>query len=217
MPKKIPEYLNYFLEDCLNQDSNFSVKSMFWWYAIYKNWKIFSIFIDDIIYFKAWENNIDDYKKLKSKPFTYKKKNWDISVMSYWEIPETILEDKEQLDIWIEKSLQVKSKTISKKKSRKDLELDNRILEKLLEIPKWKVTTYKILADIYNVHPRRIASVMKNNKNPDIYPCYKVISHSRDVSWYSWPNWIKSKISMLEDDWVEIINSKVLISFIYKF
>jgi TfoX/Sxy family transcriptional regulator of competence genes len=56
--------------------------------------------------------------------------------MSYWELPEDILENREELYIWIERSLEVENKTVSKKKSKKDLELDNKILEKLLEIPK---------------------------------------------------------------------------------
>jgi TfoX/Sxy family transcriptional regulator of competence genes len=56
--------------------------------------------------------------------------------MNYWELPEKILENREELYIWIEKSLKVKSKTTNSKKSKKDLELDNNILKKLLEIPK---------------------------------------------------------------------------------
>ena len=217
MPKKIPEYLNYFLEDCLQWDKQFSIKFLFWGYAIYKNKKIFSLFINEVIYFKVWENNIWDYKEKKSKAFSYKKKNWVVWVMSYYELPEEILENMEELDSWINKSLEVKSKTKNNKKSKKDLNLDNKILEKLLEIPKWKVTTYKILADIFDVHPRRIASVMKTNNNPDVFPCYKVISHSRKLSWYSWPNWVKSKIELLEQDWIKVIDWIIWSEFIWDF
>ena len=217
MSKKTPEYLSYFLQDCLGWDKQFTKKAMFSWYAIYKNEKVFCLYLNDIIYFKVWENNTDLYKKYHSKPFTFSKKDWKIWMLSYYELPEEILENREELDYWIEKSLEVENKTSSKKKSRKTLELNNKILEKLLEIPKWKVTTYKILADIFNVHPRRIASVMKYNKNPDFYPCYKVVSHSRKINWYSWPNWINSKKNMIELDWVKIINWLVWKEFIYKY
>ena len=217
MAKKIPEFLNYFLEDCLLWDKSFTKKSMFWWYWVYKNWKFFCIFADDIIYFKVWENNIQDYKEYNSKPFTYSKKDWKEATMNYWELPEEILERREELDLWIEKSLDVKSKSISNKKSKKDLELDKKILEKLLEIPKWKVITYKILADIFKVHPRRIASVMKTNKEPEIYPCYKVISHSLKLSWYSWPDWINSKLQMLNNDEIEVVDGKINKKYIYNF
>jgi len=75
MSKKIPEFLNYFLQDCLEGSSEYSTKSMFGGYAIYKNKKVFSLFIDEVIYFKVGENNISDYKEKNSKPFSYKKKN----------------------------------------------------------------------------------------------------------------------------------------------
>ena len=214
MPKKTPQFLEYFLEDCLNWSSQFSKKSMFGWYAIYKNWKVFSLFINDIIYFKVWENNKQYFEEKKSKPFSYKKKNWKVWVMSYWELPEEILEQREELDIWIERSLEVSNKAKLKKKSKIDLDIDQKILEELLKIPSWKVTTYKNLADKFWVHSRRIASVMKMNKHPDIYPCYKVISHSWNLSWYSWPDGTNSKISMLEADWIKVVDWKIGRKFI---
>lgn len=42
MPKSFPSLLEYFLEDCLEWDKSFSAKKMFWWYWIYKSWKIFA-------------------------------------------------------------------------------------------------------------------------------------------------------------------------------
>ncbi len=206
MTKKTPQFLEYFLEDCLNWSSEFTKKSMFGWYAMYKNWKVFSLFINDIIYFKVWENNRHYFEEKNSQPFSYKKKNGTVWVMSYWELPEEILENREELYIWIERSLQVENKAKPKKKSKKDRELDQKILEVLLEIPAWKVTTYKNLADKFWVHSRRIASVMKMNKHPDIYPCYKVISHSWKLSWYSWPDGTNSKISMLKTDGIKVVD-----------
>lgn len=214
MKSKTPEYLVYFLEDCLEWDPSFTKKAMFSWYAIYKDKKVFCLYLNDVIYFKVWENNIKDYKKYNSKPFTYTKKDWKITSLSYYELPEEILENKEVLNIWINKSLEVKPRNTNKKEQ---IRIDKKILEKLLEIPKEKVTTYKILANIFNVHPRKIASVMKYNKNPDIYPCYKVISENWNINWYSWPNWINSKINMLKSDWIVITNWRIGKEFIYNF
>ena len=88
-------------------------------------------------------------------------------------------------------------------------------MESLLKIPKWKVTTYKILADKFWVHPRRVASVMKHNKNPEFFPCYKVVSHSLKLWWYSAYDWVNTKVEMLEKDWVIIDNWKVKASCIF--
>ena len=83
------------------------------------------------------------------------------------------------------------------------------ILEFLQTIPKWKVATYKSIADRFDVHPRKVAMVMKHNKYPDIYPCYKVISTSGKLWWYSAHDWVKSKKKMLEADWINIIDDTI--------
>lgn len=83
------------------------------------------------------------------------------------------------------------------------------ILEELQRIPKWKVMTYKTLADKFDVHPRKVAMTMKHNQFPDIYPCYKVISHSWKLWGYSGKNGIHGKVERLRNDGVEIIEGKI--------
>jgi len=205
--KKLPGILEYFIHDQVEDDPSFSYRSMFGWYGIYRYWKIFSILVWNQLYFKVWENNKQDYLDYWSEAFKYKKKTWVVWVMSYYELPEDVMENRELLFEWIEKSLSVESKT--KKKTKKDTELDKKILEFLLEIPKWKVSSYKNLWIRFNVHPRKIASVMKYNKNPEIYPCYKILADSGKLSWYNTDRWIDEKIEKLETDGIEITNGVV--------
>lgn len=87
--------------------------------------------------------------------------------------------------------------------------LSQQILEALQDIPKWKVMTYKTLADKFWVHPRKVAMTMKYNTFPDIYPCYKVISHSGNISGYSGEGWVIWKISRLQADGIEVKDGKV--------
>ncbi len=96
-------------------------------------------------------------------------------------------------------------------------ELNIKILETLLEIPKWKVTTYKNLAYKFDVHPRKIAQTMKNNKEPEIYPCYKVIAANWKIWGYSWAWWIWWKVWKIKADWVEIIDWKIDDKYIINF
>ena len=93
-------------------------------------------------------------------------------------------------------------------------ELNMKILESLLEIPKWKVTTYKNLAKIFEVHPRKIAQAMKNNLEPEVYPCYKVIAASWKIWGYSWTGGIWWKVWKIKADWIEIIDGKISDEFI---
>ena len=50
-------------------------------------------------------------------------------------------------------------------------EIKKQILEYLQSIPKGKVTTYKNIALKFWVHPRKVAMIMKHNKDPIKYPC----------------------------------------------
>lgn len=104
--RKIPEFLNYFIEDCLDWDSSYTIKAMFSWYWIYKYSKIFAIYAMWELYFKVWENNIEDFKKYNSKRFEYQKK-WKLSYISYYTLPEEILENRNELENWINNSLKV--------------------------------------------------------------------------------------------------------------
>ena len=88
-------------------------------------------------------------------------------------------------------------------------ELDKKILEFLCKIPKGKITSYKYLADYFWVHPRKIASVMRYNKDPIMYPCYKVLAESGKISWYNTDRWVEEKIEKLEADWIKIQNGTV--------
>lgn len=83
------------------------------------------------------------------------------------------------------------------------------ILEYLLGVPKWKVMTYKTLANVFWVHPRKVAMTMKYNDHPWVFPCYKVIAHSWKVSWYNSWEWSSTKIEMLRADGIEVIDGKV--------
>lgn len=89
------------------------------------------------------------------------------------------------------------------------MDVSQQILSFLQTIPKAKVSTYKLIWDKFWVHPRTVASVMRQNQEPWIYPCYKVIAHSWKISWYTPEWWVSEKIKKLEKDWIEIINWKV--------
>lgn len=83
------------------------------------------------------------------------------------------------------------------------------VLEYLRTIPEGKVTTYKNIWQKFGMHPRAIASIMKHNIQPDVYPCYKVVSASRELSWYSAYEWVSTKVEKLKNDGVIIENNKI--------
>jgi DNA transformation protein len=99
------EYLEYIL-DLLEPSGGISSVRMFGGYAIKKYGLTIALIFEEEAYFKTDKSNIEDYKKLGSKPFSYEKQGKTI-IVSNWRIPIEILEDQEKLMQWIEKSYQV--------------------------------------------------------------------------------------------------------------
>ena len=72
--KEIPQFIEYFLYDCLWWNLDYSIKLMFSGCWIYKNWKIFAIYWMWELYFKVWKNNLQDYLDKNSRKFEYLRK-----------------------------------------------------------------------------------------------------------------------------------------------
>lgn len=83
----------------------------------------------------------------------------------------------------------------------------------LQQIPKWKVTTYKVIADKFDTHPRAVWKIMNINQDPITYPCYKVIRSNGEIWWYE-PG-CDAKIKKLEADGIKIVNWKIDKKFIW--
>ena len=94
--------------------------------------------------------------------------------------------------------------------------LKDKVLKFLKEIPTWKVVSYKYLAEKFDTHPRAIAVFMKHNKYPDIFPCYKVVSTSGNIWWYSGVWWVNGKIERLKKDWIRVKNNFIEEIYFYK-
>ena len=94
-----------------------------------------------------------------------------------------------------------------------------KIYEKLRQVPKGRVVTYGELARSIGTNAFRfVGSCMKTNPDPVKTPCYKVILSSGKIGNYSGIGGIKSKISKLKSDGIEIIDGKIdLDKFGWKF
>jgi methylated-DNA-[protein]-cysteine S-methyltransferase len=86
------------------------------------------------------------------------------------------------------------------------------ILKLLATVPRGKVTTYGELARATKSSPRAVGQVMRHNKRPDIYPCYKVIASDGNLGGYSGRTSgknIERKIRMLRQDGVVIKDGRI--------
>ncbi len=114
--KRDEGFHEYIMNDIFISFAGIKSRAMFGGWGIYKNGIIFAIIADGTLYFKVDESNKDDYLKNKSKPFTYTMPSGKKVSMSYWELPQEIMEDQIELEKWIAKSIKISQ---SKKKLKK--------------------------------------------------------------------------------------------------
>ncbi len=106
------EYLTYVL-DQLGCVGCVESRRMFGGAGIYFDGLFFALIADDVLYFKVDDSNRSDYEAAGMEPFRpfADKPN----VMSYYEVPIEVLENKDRLHEWAQKALRVATATKDKK------------------------------------------------------------------------------------------------------
>lgn len=87
----------------------------------------------------------------------------------------------------------------------------NKVYLLLKRIPRGKVATYGALAKACNTSPRAVGALMRSNRHPETYPCYKIVKSTGDVGGYcgSAQKDMEKKISLLKKDGIAITNGKI--------
>lgn len=86
---------DYIVHDVFGNYSGITSRAMFGGWGIYKQGKIFSIIVGDQLYIKHTDQNASIFEEFESGPFTYKRKDGKEISMSYWLIPEEIMNDRD--------------------------------------------------------------------------------------------------------------------------
>lgn len=89
-------FRDYIVEDVLGELEGIAAKGMFGGWGVYHNGIIFGLILGDELYFKVDDTNRALYEALDSHPFTYEKQGKTFT-LSYWSVPEQVMEDKERL------------------------------------------------------------------------------------------------------------------------
>jgi len=109
------DFHDYLISDVFKDIAGITSCRMFGGFGFYRDSIFFALLFNDQLYFKVGVGNKKEYEDLGSQPFKYSKKNKEIT-LSFWEVPADILEDKEKIVEWVEKSVTEARK--SKKKYR---------------------------------------------------------------------------------------------------
>ena len=90
------------------------------------------------------------------------------------------------------------------------MKIEEKIYQKLLEVPLGNVTTYGDLAKAINLKngQRIVGQIMKKNQFPVIVPCHRVVKSDGTIGGYAYG--IERKKYMLSKEGLEINNDKIL-------
>lgn len=95
-----------------------TARAMFGGYGLYLDGVMFGLIAYDTLFFKVDDGNREDYIKAGTGPFTYQGKRRPIE-MSYYQIPEAIMESPTILATWAERALQAARRSRAKRPPRR--------------------------------------------------------------------------------------------------
>ena len=113
------------IQDVFSAFGPVTVRRMFGGSGIYADGTMFALCDDDVIYLKADDSLISDFKKAECGPFSYATKDGRRVLTSYWQLPDGLYDDPEELARWAKRSLaaaQERAKQKPKRPSKKPAE-----------------------------------------------------------------------------------------------
>ncbi|WP_134495645.1 TfoX/Sxy family protein [Microvirga pakistanensis] len=84
------------LRDIFQAFGPVSIRRMFGGSGIYREGVMFALESDGALYLKVDDENLGRFRDLGSQPFSYQTKDGRTTIMSYWLMPESALDDPEE-------------------------------------------------------------------------------------------------------------------------
>jgi DNA transformation protein len=92
-------------DDLFHHFGRIAVRRMFGGEGIFAGDLMIGIVVDEQIYLKASDSNRPDFEAEGAKPFTYQRgKEGKATSLSYYTVPERLLDDPEELGQWAHKA-----------------------------------------------------------------------------------------------------------------
>jgi DNA transformation protein len=96
-----------------------TLKTMFGGVGIYHKDQIFALVIAERIYLKTDDVTRPAFEREGMEPFRFATKNGEIGVMAYWELPERLLDDPDELKVWAKTAYETGIRARGKKAAKK--------------------------------------------------------------------------------------------------
>lgn len=92
--------LKVLLEEMLAPLGPVAIKRMFGGYGLFLDGLMFGLISDDQLYFKTSETGRSTFEAEGLGPFTYMKKGGPAVLTSYWQAPERLFDEPDELVAW---------------------------------------------------------------------------------------------------------------------
>ena len=77
-----------------------NVRRMFSGAGVFADGLMIALVVDGVVYFKADERTIADFKREGRTPFQYRSRDGARTLRSYWRMPERLYDDPDELAEW---------------------------------------------------------------------------------------------------------------------
>ena len=109
-----------FLKDQLRGLGHITTRRMFSGAGLYCDGTIFALILRDTLYFKVDDGNRQAYEAEGLEPFTYESRGKTVRVGAYWQIPERLFDDPDEMLEWARGALAAgrRAEALKKRKPR---------------------------------------------------------------------------------------------------
>ena len=107
-----------FLKDQLHGLGTITTRRMFNGAGLYCDGMIFALILRDTLHFKVDDGNRQAYEAEGLEPFTYEARGRKMRVGAYWQVPERLFDEPDEMLEWARGALAAARRTAAKKKPK---------------------------------------------------------------------------------------------------
>ena len=107
----IEDDLKVVIEEHLAPLGPVHIKRMFGGGGVFLDGLMFGLVVESVLYLKADDGNRSAFEAEGMGPFSYEKKSGTTTVMSYWRMPERLLDEPDEMRDWARQALAAARRT----------------------------------------------------------------------------------------------------------
>jgi DNA transformation protein len=107
-----------FLKDQLHGLGSITTRRMFSGAGLYCDGMIFALILRDTLYFKVDDGNRQAYEAEGLDPFTYQARGKTVRIGSYWQVPERLFDEPDEMLDWARAALAAARRATAKQRPK---------------------------------------------------------------------------------------------------